>query len=370
MNASQTALWPFSVLYSIGVRLRNAAYNRKIAKPKRLPGVVISVGNLTVGGTGKTPTVLWLSEALLAQGKNVAVLTRGYRGFSPISPKTGVTTTDGRLRKTVMQIKSNQLSDIAGQGGPDEPSLLVRRIFCDVRRASRFAVGVSADRFTRGSNLAKRGFDWFILDDGFQHRRLARDLDILLIDSSNPFGGGRLLPSGRLREPPSSMRRADLIIITRSAHPPAVESAIRRDSAAPIFYSTMKLNALRDSKTLAPAAIDDIRPSPVFAFCGIGNPSAFLQNLREWGFTVAGLRFFPDHHVYSQSELAQLRDEARAAGATILLCTEKDAINLATTDPLDIPILYCEISLDVADADAFWNAARDILQRRRPEIEL
>jgi len=370
MTAAQAALWPLSILYGVGVRLRNTAYNRKIIAPKRLPGVVISVGNLTVGGTGKTPTVLWLSEALLAQGKNVAVLTRGYRGFRPLLPKAGVTASDGSHTKRIVNIKTDQLSEIAAQGGPDEPALLVRRIFSEVRRSSRFAVGVSADRFARGSEFAKQGFDWFILDDGFQHRRLARDLDILLIDSSNPFGWGRLLPSGRLREPRSSMRRADLILITRSTHAPAVESAIRHDSPAPIFYSTMKLNAVRDATTFEAAAIDDIRLSPVFAFCGIGNPSAFFQNLREWGFTVLGSHSFPDHHVYSQTELTQLREEARAAGAAVLLCTEKDSINLAATDPLDIPILYCEISLELADADAFWNAAHDILKRRRPEIGL
>ena len=347
MNAVQAALWPLSFVYEIGVRLRNAAYDRKILNPKRLPGIVISVGNLTVGGTGKTPAVLWLSEALLARGKHIAVLTRGYRGF----------------------LRSTAKTSAAADGGADEPALLSRRISTDADRASRFTVGIGADRLVRGSDLASRGFDWFILDDGFQHRRLARDLDILLIDASIPFGGGRLLPSGRLREPRSSMRRADLIVITRSTHAPAVEAAIRRDSSAPIFYATMKLNTLRDVTTLA-APIDDVRHSPVFAFCGIGNPHAFFQNLRDWGFKVAGTRSFSDHHVYSREGVTHLQKAARDAGASALLCTEKDAINLAGKVHTGIPILYCEISLEVENAGAFWNAARDILKRRRPEIDL
>src|SRR3989454_7680385 len=177
-------LWPASLVFEVIVRLRGWCYRRGVFKQRRLRGVVISVGNLTVGGTGKTPMVLWIAERLIAEGKPVGILTRGYRGGRPAGG--------------------------GGKLGGDEGALLRERL----RRKARFGIG--ADRYRKGLMLERHGVEWFVLDDGFQHLRLARDADIVLIDATDPFGGGFLLPAGRLREPKSSLSRADIVVVTRS----------------------------------------------------------------------------------------------------------------------------------------------------------
>ena len=159
-------------------RIRVWCYARGIFKSKKLPGTVICVGNLTVGGTGKTPMVLWLAERLVEEGKQTAILTRGYRGTKP-----------ERAR---------------GVPESDEVTLFRERL------SGKVQIGVGADRYATGEVLARHGVDWFVLDDGFQHLQLSRDADIVLVDATDPFGGGRTLPVGRLREPVSALRRADV----------------------------------------------------------------------------------------------------------------------------------------------------------------
>ena len=223
MTLQRSLLWPFSLLYGAAAHLRARAYRRGIFKPQHLDGVVISVGNLTTGGTGKTPMVLWIAERLMHEGKKVGILTRGYRG-EKVTPSSGI---DAQAATTNAAISTS-----------DEVRLLQARL------GDRVPLGVGANRYEQGRELAKLGVNWFVLDDGFQHLQLARDVDIVLIDATNPFGGGRLLPAGHLREPRSALARADIIVITRSTHAPAIEAAIRRDSAAPIFYARPKLDSI------------------------------------------------------------------------------------------------------------------------------
>jgi len=320
-------LWPLSLPYGAVAHLRARAYRKHILKPKKLEGTVISVGNLTVGGTGKTPMVLWIAERLLAEGKSVGILTRGYRG-KPLASGP---------------------DDLHGDNSSsDEVQLLKARL------GDRVAFGVGANRFERGSELARRGINWFILDDGFQHLQLVRDADIVLIDATNPFGGGRVLPAGRLREPRTALARADVIVITRSQHAPAVEAAIRRDSDAPIFYARAELDAV-----LAPfhphLSEQDARRRKLFAFCGIGNPAAFVADLRDWGFQIAGHRFFPDHHRYTARDIAEIERDAKAAGAEGVICTEKDSFNY-TGVWRSMDLWVCRISMHVDRPDDFWRA--------------
>ncbi len=319
-------LWPLTIPYGAATRLRTSLYRARIVRQRQLESAVISVGNLTAGGTGKTPMALWIAERLAAEGQSAAILTRGYKGKS---------------------LTNGIISDEA---------LLLR-----ARLGERVALGIGADRFARGHDLEKRGVRWFVLDDGFQHMQLARDVDIVLIDAINPFGGG-LLPAGRSREPRSALRRADLIVITRSTHAPAVEAAIRRESRAPIFYAQPELQSVRKLHSSGSPEITEavdvaaLHERKLFAFCGIGNPVAFLGDVRRWNFQVVGQKFFRDHHRYAQKDFDALVCEARRAGADALLCTEKDAFNLAglTTDSLDT--FYCVISLCVPRADDFWRA--------------
>lgn len=304
----QTILAPLSPIYEAGARARVWAYRRGAFAAHKLPGRVISVGNLTVGGTGKTPMVLWIAQRLAASGKEVGILTRGYRGSGSTS---------------------------------DEVRLLQSRLGDAVK------FGVGAYRFEQGSILARDGIRWFVLDDGFQHLQLARDVNILLIDAANPFGGGKLLPAGRLREPRSAMSRANAIVITRSEHAPAIESAIRLDSNAPIFYAQATLGGVFGVEGDDVNVVQQSRDAKWFAFSGIGNPEAFAADLKGWGFTIAGRRAFKDHHAYSQVDLDAVALAAERAGATRLICTEKDKFNLPAGARMRLPVFYCRISMRV-----------------------
>jgi tetraacyldisaccharide 4'-kinase len=323
VNAWQTLLWPLSAAFGAGARLRARAYRTGVAKQQRLDGVVISVGNLTTGGTGKTPMVAWIADRLVREGKRAAILTRGYGSDE--------------------------------RGTSDEAKLLRARL------GERLAIGVGADRAAKGRELVKQGVEWFVLDDGFQHLQLARDVDIVLIDATNPFGGGHVLPSGHLREPKSALRRASVIVITRSGHAPAVEAAVRRESAAPIFYAHARLDAIRGiaegqlAGAVAPSGV-----GPAFAFCGIGNPMAFIADLREWGMPVAGHKFFRDHHRYADVDEHGILREAEAAGARALICTEKDFYNLHAIYCGRLPVFVCEISMRVDREDEFWATVKRI----------
>jgi tetraacyldisaccharide 4'-kinase len=334
MTLKDSLLWPLTLSYGAVTHLRARAYRKGVLKQHRLDGVVISVGNITVGGTGKTPMVLWLAERLLSDGRKVGILTRGYRGESP-----------GRGANSA-----------SADSTSDEVQLLKERL------DDRVAFGVGADRFARGRELRRRGIEWFILDDGFQHLQLARDVDIVLIDATNPFGGGQLLPAGRLREARTALGRADVIVITRSHHAPAVEAAIRRDSDAPIFYARPELESVR--APFHPGLTEkDAREAPLFAFCGIGNPQAFLADLRDWKFRIAGHKFFPDHHVYSARDIEEIERAAKAAGAHGVVCTEKDSFNYRGVWRL-VNLWVCSISLRVDREDDFWRAVMHLCETR------
>jgi tetraacyldisaccharide 4'-kinase len=324
-------LWPLSVLYSMAARAKARGYERGIFRRRKLPGTVISVGNLTVGGTGKTPVVLAIAEHLAAQGRHAAILTRGYRG-----------TADGGT---------------SGVPQSDEVALLRERL------EGRVQLGVGADRYKAGMVLSEHGVDWFVLDDGFQHFRLSRDADVVLVDTTDPFGGGILLPAGRLREPLGALRRASIVVITRSvqAPSPAIEAMIRRHAECPIFYASTRLeNILRVPRLDVALPRDEWSKARFLAFCGIGNPPAFFEDLRAWGFRVAQQRSFPDHHVYTTREAAELEFAASNSGAEALLCTEKDVWNLRNVQFAGLPIFCCRISFDLPRE--FWHALRETVR--------
>jgi tetraacyldisaccharide 4'-kinase len=332
VNFLQTLLWPLTLPFGAAARLRARAYQSGLMRQRRLDGIVISVGNLTVGGTGKTPMVLWIAERLMAEGKKTAILTRGYRGHESDHVRTS-----------------------------DEAQLLGARL------GDRVAVGVGADRWAQGRRLAARGVGYFILDDGFQHLGLARDVDLVLVDATSPFGGGHLLPAGRLREPKSALARADIVVITRSSHAPAVQAVIGRESSAPIFYAHMQLDSVYAWNGQYPGTEDsDARQRRFFAFCGIGNPSAFLADLGSAGLDIVGHRFFPDHHRYDENDARALETAARQAGAEALLSTEKDVFNLAGIGFSSLPVRYCRSSLRIEKEDLFWRTILTKAEARLP----
>jgi tetraacyldisaccharide 4'-kinase len=295
------------------------------------------VGNLTAGGTGKTPLVMWLAEQFVSEGKRTAILTRGYRG-------------------------EKEAND--GQPQSDEVALYRNRLRENVQ------LGVGRDRLKNGEILARGGTDFFILDDGFQHVQLSRDVDVVLLDATDPFGGGRVLPAGRLREPVSALRRADIVVITRAEDSPvpAIEAMIQRHSECPIFYTRTKFDCLLTVPELAAVAPENGRAgNGYFAFCGIGNPRVFFADLNRWGFHVLANRAFADHHAYSQEELAEMQRGAVDHGAFGLLCTEKDVWNLRHLDLRGMPIYCCRISLEFR-TPGFREAIEALLNRGGAEV--
>jgi tetraacyldisaccharide 4'-kinase len=320
-------LWPLSLLYGGYVRLRAWLYARGWLKQKRLRGTVISVGNLTVGGTGKTPMVIWLAEKFLAEGKRVAILSRGYRS-------------------------ANNTGDEIG---------LMKQRFQD-----RVAFGVGKNRFAQGQRLgAQQNIDVFLLDDGFQHLQLARDIDIVLLDSSRQMGKERLLPAGNLREPLFALGRANLLVFTRIENAPGAREAIQRLWKFPIFAAETRLRGFRLlGGDTAEFPADSIGPGPFFAFCGIGNPDAFFRDLESWHVPVAGSRKFRDHHRYVPKDIALLGRAGAQANAKAFLTTEKDAQNLAGLSFPSLPVYVAMIDLQILPEAEFLAAIGRTMQER------
>lgn len=333
-STMRLALGPLGLVYGLIARLRADLYRGGIFRHRRLGGTVLSVGNLTVGGTGKTPMVLWLAERLIAEGQRPAILTRGYRGEA----------------------------SSGGQGAPPADEVALLRL----RLGARVQLGVGKDRYASGRTLERHGAKWFILDDGYQHLALERDADIVLLDASDPLEKQALLPAGRLREPLGALGRADIVVITRSEHVPAIERVVRMHTDAPIFYAQTELESVLRAPALAVEwPLPDRSSARVFAFCGIGNPRAFFDDLRRWGFSVAGERSFRDHHRYSQAEVAALERAVVAAGADAMICTEKDVFNLREAVPAHLPVYACRMGLRISDAAGFWSAVLAAVDRRR-----
>ncbi len=311
MNVSpRTLLWPLSVLYGAVVRVRVWLYAQGWLKQNRLKGTVISVGNLTVGGTGKTPMVIWLAEKFLAEGKRVAILSRGYRGAN---------------------------------GTSDEIELMKFRL------QGRVSFGVGKDRFAEGHRLeSQKAIDIFLLDDGFQHLQLARDLDILLMDVSRPLAGESLLPAGRLREPVAAMSRANLIIFTRAETASGTLEAIGKLHQYPVFAaSTRLLGFRRFGGEITTLFAKEIGAGPFFAFCGLGNPNAFFRDLGNWGLAICGQAVFPDHHRYTRRDVLAIKEAGERVGANSFLTTEKDEQNLGGLAFDEAPLFVAVIDLVV-----------------------
>lgn len=314
---------PLSALYGAIAKTRLSLYRRGVLPATKLERPVISVGNITVGGTGKTPLVEWVARTIASAGKRVCILTRGY---GRVNPSRQVVVSDG---KTV-------LASPAEAG--DEPYLLAKRL------AGVAAVISNADRIGAGRYAIEVfGADCFVLDDGFQHLRLERNLDIVTIDATNPWGGGRLLPHGRLREPLGGLGRADCIVLTRcdqAGNLEALRAEIRRLSGErPLFESRMRALDL-------PA----LRNEPIAAFCAVGNPKSFFNQLRSTGYELALEKSFPDHHSYTQTDIDALIGAAARAGASSLITTEKDAVKLKPlTFSLPYHVLEIEIEIEKSD---------------------
>lgn len=333
MNPLATLILPpLSAIYSVVTRARMNGYRRGWFSVSKLSAPVISVGNITTGGTGKTPLVEWICVAVAREtGKKACVLTRGY---GRANPQSQVVVSDG-----------NRLLASQREAG-DEPYLLARNLI------GIAAVVSNPDRLAAGKWAIKNlGSEVFVLDDGFQHLRLARDLDIVTIDATNPWGGGALLPYGRLREPRVGLSRADCIVVTRTEQVGDTvslnESVQRFAGAIPVFTSRMMTSGIRGLNRES-ADNESLRAQPVAAFCGVGNPESFFNQLRQEGYTPVFRRTFADHHNYTQADLNRLTKEAKDHGARWLMTTAKDALKLVSLD-LELPCYVLEIEISIDD---------------------
>lgn len=313
-------LRPLSPLYRALVTARRAAYDRGLLPSRRLDVPVISVGNLTFGGTGKTPTTVALVRDLAHRGHRPAVLTRGY-GRSLADPLV------------LLGPDAETSPSVAG----DEPLELANKL-------PGVPIVVDADRVRGGATAIAAGADLVVLDDGFQHRRLGRDLDLVLIDAGDPWGGDRLPPAGRLREPVEGLARASAVIVTKLAPNNSANLApVTRRVAAlapgiPVVPTTLRITRVRhDGAWHEPT---ELARRPLLAFAGIGRPAAFTELLASAGAEVVETRWFADHHRYSAGEVAELVAAAEALGLAAVT-TAKDAVKL----PADSPVWVVEVAV-------------------------
>jgi tetraacyldisaccharide 4'-kinase len=332
-RVASVALSPLARLYGVAMKARRDLYRRGLLRIREINVPVVSVGNLTMGGTGKTPLVAWIAGRLAAANRRVCVLTRGY---GRADPKQRVIVSNG------IEI----LSD-AEQAG-DEAFLLAESL------QSRAAVISDADRGSAAlwaiENLRS---EVFILDDGFQNLGLARNLDLVTIDATNPWGNRRLLPAGILRESPTELARADCIVLTRADESDRIqelESEINELSdGRPVFRSRMKLLGLRPVSSVGERlSAAEIKSSTAAAFCGIGNPQSFFAELRGDGYKLGHVQVFRDHHFYTKTDLDQIVRAAIAAGAKVLLTTAKDEVKLRSLR-FGLPCYVVDISIEIEE---------------------
>lgn len=329
-----------SYLYKLIWILRKWLYDKGVFKIRRLPCPVICVGNITAGGTGKTPTVMHLARLFQTRDFRPVVLTRGYKRKS---------------RKPVLPVSDGNTILTTPQESGDEPYLIAAGL-------KNIPVVVGADRYSSGM-FAKDHFgsDVFILDDGFQHLKLYRDINILLIDASNPTGNGYMLPAGILREPLAGISRADCIIISRAdeGDKSKAEKLVRSfNKKTPVFYSSLKVSGIMDAhgKTYSP---DYIIGKNLLLFSGIGNPGSFKRSVNENGGVIKGEIRFPDHYWYSKRDMERISGEAERLSADAIITTEKDLIRLTGAglingESLVKPLLTLKVEISIDKGFDEW----------------
>jgi tetraacyldisaccharide 4'-kinase len=312
-------LRPFSVLYGGVMRVRNLCYDRGWLRSVSVPAAVVSIGNLTVGGTGKTPLVEALARFFLGEGYRPAIVSRGY----------------GRIGRGEVAVSDGSTVLVDAARGGDEPVLLALRL-------PGVPVLVGADRAAVARRAVQDfGCDLILLDDGFQHRRLRRDVDVVTLRRNEPFGNGRILPAGPLREPKDGLRRADVSVLTGTGpNPQGISSpAVLEAEYRPVHWTEHPSGVKHPPESLSHRF--------VFAFSGIGNPRSFERTLEGLDAKLVGHRVFADHHRYTQEDLRQVAGLAASHGAVAIVTTEKDAMRIGGSWTGEVPLYDLAIRLEI-----------------------
>ena len=318
---------------------RNWLYTRGVLKCRVLGVPVVSVGNLTVGGTGKTPAVELAVRTLIDLGHRPAVVSRGY----------------GRRGHGIQIVADAASIRLDADEGGDEPFLLARRL-------PGVPVVVGGNRYEAGRHaVARFGVSALVLDDGFQHRTLAKDLEIVRTRARAPWGNGRLLPGGPLREPLAALARAHLIVVTGARGPDDVgevaADARRYAPGVPVLAARHVPTECWEAGAMRYLGPEALRGLKLFAFAGIGSPDGFRQTLEDTNAVVTGFERFADHHWYTRAEVAALEQRALAASAVGLVTTEKDWARLRRLPPRSVPLYVLTVRLALLSGDVAWRAA-------------
>jgi tetraacyldisaccharide 4'-kinase len=338
----RTILVVAATIYALIIRLRNLLYDKDILKAQRIKIPVISIGNITLGGTGKTPLVVWLCNLLQQRNLSCAVLTRGYKTH------------------TTRHITSNENSDAI----TDEPALLYEN-------CHNVEIIVDPDRVAGAAKaISKFGSKILIMDDGFQHRRLVRDLDIVTIDATRPFGYEKIFPAGLLREPITSLRRAGAVVITRCDQ--ISENELdkikqRLRSVNPNILVAQAIHAAVNIKSRdnTETSIEQLKGVRIYGFCGIGNPNAFFNTIETLEAVIVGSKIFNDHYKYTPASLEDIYSQARIAEADLILTTQKDWTKIKHLEPVkkDIRLAYLAIEIKfIADQDKLTCLINDTIE--------
>jgi tetraacyldisaccharide 4'-kinase len=317
----------FELVYYLGYRVKTSC---DLRKQRRLPVRVISIGNITCGGTGKTPAAIAVALEAKARGLTPCVLTRGYKGS---------------LKGPVL-VSPDMRAEEAG----DEPLLMACKLgdIPVVKCADRYEAGMFALE-----TLDPRP-DIFVLDDGFQHRKLYRDTDVLLISARNPFDSGKLLPMGLLREPLKAMKRADIVVITKKADDNSrhiLETIKKYNPDAPAFSSGLRLVSVTDASGES-RPVKWLNGKDVYMFCGIGEPGSFKDSLVQAGAHLRGFKTFNDHHGFTQEDMRKLRNDAHVNGAPWIITTEKDIMRL---QGIEFPENLLSLVVEFAAEEGFFD---------------
>lgn len=352
-NALKFVLGGFARLYERAVQTRLGLYRRRLLRAQELGCPVVSIGNLTVGGTGKTPVAEMLARELQIRGRRVAILSRGYKSV----PRPFMQRLRSRLSKNLDLFPPRIVSDgdqvlLDSRRAGDEPHMLAKNL-------PGVCVLVDKDRVKSGLH-ALRHFDsdLLLLDDGLQYQRLRHRLDIVLVDRQSPFGNEHLLPRGTLREPPGNLRRASYIIVTRCGAEPDDQllARLRRlNRTAAIIECNHAPRHWEDIRTGAKFPLDHLRGRHVGAMSGIARPESFEEGVRELGAIVEVTKAFADHHRFTKKEILRFLEWCDRRSLDALVTTEKDAVRFPEIDNPPVPMLFLRVEIEILRGREHWE---------------